>query len=152
MPVDSPIDTLIHLAAGGIGGTTGAILTCPLEVVKTRLQSSNSGFGGLPPAGRPSNPADSKLSKAPKSSSFSVRRVVIPPEIATERPFQPTMPLGGNQNVVYSSKMNSRWMAKKYNPFESSMRVATRFYMTSKKGLSPNPQAQPNLNIFQCIR
>lgn len=27
-----------------VGGTTGAILTCPLEVVKTRLQSSNSGF------------------------------------------------------------------------------------------------------------
>ena len=27
------------------GGTTGAIITCPLEVVKTRLQSSNSGFG-----------------------------------------------------------------------------------------------------------
>lgn len=28
-----------------VGGTTGAIVTCPLEVVKTRLQSSNSGFG-----------------------------------------------------------------------------------------------------------
>ena len=27
-----------------VGGTTGAIFTCPLEVVKTRLQSSNSGF------------------------------------------------------------------------------------------------------------
>jgi len=26
--------------AGGIAGTTGALLTCPLEVVKTRLQSS----------------------------------------------------------------------------------------------------------------
>ncbi|CAH1240692.1 SLC25A36 [Branchiostoma lanceolatum] len=30
----------IHLIAGGAGGTAGAILTCPLEVVKTRLQSS----------------------------------------------------------------------------------------------------------------
>jgi len=37
-------DTLIHLVAGGVGGTAGAIFTCPLEVVKTRLQSSNSGF------------------------------------------------------------------------------------------------------------
>lgn len=37
-------DTWIHLVAGGVGGTTGAIITCPLEVVKTRLQSSNSGF------------------------------------------------------------------------------------------------------------
>ncbi|XP_054242573.1 solute carrier family 25 member 36-like [Indicator indicator] len=31
---------LLHLLAGGCGGTAGAILTCPLEVVKTRLQSS----------------------------------------------------------------------------------------------------------------
>lgn len=38
-------DTWIHLVAGGVGGTAGAIVTCPLEVVKTRLQSSNSGFG-----------------------------------------------------------------------------------------------------------
>ncbi|CDQ80635.1 solute carrier family 25 member 36-A-like isoform X1 [Oncorhynchus nerka] len=34
-------DTLVHLFAGGCGGTVGAILTCPLEVVKTRLQSSH---------------------------------------------------------------------------------------------------------------
>ncbi|KAI5755400.1 hypothetical protein M8J77_016471 [Diaphorina citri] len=33
-------DSFIHLVAGGIAGTTAAIVTCPLEVVKTRLQSS----------------------------------------------------------------------------------------------------------------
>lgn len=33
-------DTLLHLFAGGCGGTVGAIVTCPLEVIKTRLQSS----------------------------------------------------------------------------------------------------------------
>ncbi|XP_043227005.1 solute carrier family 25 member 36-A-like isoform X1 [Amphibalanus amphitrite] len=37
-------DTFVHLFAGGMGGTVGAIVTCPLEVVKTRLQSSHSGF------------------------------------------------------------------------------------------------------------
>ncbi|XP_078064911.1 solute carrier family 25 member 36-A isoform X1 [Mustelus asterias] len=37
-------DPLIHLFAGGCGGTVGAILTCPLEVVKTRLQSSSVTF------------------------------------------------------------------------------------------------------------
>ncbi|XP_074030636.1 replication in mitochondria 2 isoform X2 [Leptinotarsa decemlineata] len=37
-------DTIIHLVAGGVAGTTGAIITCPLEVVKTRQQSSKSGF------------------------------------------------------------------------------------------------------------
>lgn len=43
-------DTVTHLVAGGVGGTVGAIVTCPLEVVKTRLQSSSSGFEivGLP--------------------------------------------------------------------------------------------------------
>ncbi|XP_012681645.1 solute carrier family 25 member 33 [Clupea harengus] len=33
-------DTFLHLIAGGCGGTVGAIVTCPLEVLKTRLQSS----------------------------------------------------------------------------------------------------------------
>ncbi|KAL9924744.1 replication in mitochondria 2 isoform 2-T2 [Glossina fuscipes fuscipes] len=35
-------DTLIHLVAGGTAGTVGAVVTCPLEVVKTRLQSSTA--------------------------------------------------------------------------------------------------------------
>ncbi|EFX67098.1 solute carrier family 25 member 36-A-like isoform X1 [Daphnia pulex] len=38
----SNADTFIHLFAGGVGGTVGAIVTCPLEVIKTRLQSSSS--------------------------------------------------------------------------------------------------------------
>lgn len=33
-------ETFIHLLAGGTAGTVGAIVTCPLEVIKTRLQSS----------------------------------------------------------------------------------------------------------------
>ncbi|XP_077284481.1 replication in mitochondria 2 isoform X2 [Arctopsyche grandis] len=44
-------DTAIHLLAGGVAGTAGAVVTCPLEVVKTRLQSSR-GVGG--PNARPS--------------------------------------------------------------------------------------------------
>jgi len=38
------LDTIIHLLSGGIGGTIGAIVTCPLEVVKTRQQSSLKSF------------------------------------------------------------------------------------------------------------
>uniref|UniRef100_A0A8C7A901 Uncharacterized protein n=1 Tax=Neovison vison TaxID=452646 RepID=A0A8C7A901_NEOVI len=34
-------DTLVHLFAEGCGGTEGAIWTCPMEVVKTQLQSSS---------------------------------------------------------------------------------------------------------------
>lgn len=37
----------VHLVAGGVGGTVGATLTCPLEVVKTRLQSSVPTFRPL---------------------------------------------------------------------------------------------------------
>ncbi|XP_023295153.1 mitochondrial carrier protein Rim2 isoform X1 [Lucilia cuprina] len=37
-------DTIIHLVAGGTAGTVGAVVTCPLEVVKTRLQSSTAAF------------------------------------------------------------------------------------------------------------
>lgn len=37
-------NTGVHLIAGGIGGTAGAVITCPLEVVKTRLQSSVATF------------------------------------------------------------------------------------------------------------
>ena len=36
-----------------MAGTTGAICTCPLEVVKTRLQSSNSGFDTTVAAAKP---------------------------------------------------------------------------------------------------
>ncbi|XP_078729443.1 solute carrier family 25 member 36-like [Lampetra fluviatilis] len=46
-------DARVHLFAGGCGGTLGAVLTCPLEVVKTRLQSSGSLSGlrsGVAPA------------------------------------------------------------------------------------------------------
>lgn len=31
----------VHFVAGGVGGMTGAVLTCPLDVVKTRLQSDD---------------------------------------------------------------------------------------------------------------
>ncbi|GBP28409.1 Solute carrier family 25 member 36-A [Eumeta japonica] len=41
-------DTAIHLVAGGVAGTAGAVVTCPLEVVKTRLQSSKG--VGIPPS------------------------------------------------------------------------------------------------------
>ncbi|KAF8776885.1 solute carrier family 25 member 36-A-like isoform X2 [Argiope bruennichi] len=41
----SQYHTIVHLVAGGLGGTAGAIATCPLEVVKTRLQSSVANFG-----------------------------------------------------------------------------------------------------------
>lgn len=42
---------LLHFSRDRCGGTMGAVVTCPLEVVKTRLQSSSYGYMGnaLPP-------------------------------------------------------------------------------------------------------
>lgn len=36
---EPPIKPYIHFVAGGIGGMAGCIVTCPLDLVKTRLQS-----------------------------------------------------------------------------------------------------------------
>ena len=46
-----------------MGGTAGAILTCPLEVVKTRLQSSNSGFAP------PTSSSKTASTKVPSNNS-----------------------------------------------------------------------------------
>jgi len=36
------VDVHVHFLAGGLGGSLGVLLTCPLEVVKTRLQAANN--------------------------------------------------------------------------------------------------------------
>lgn len=45
----------VHFVAGGVGGMVGAIVTCPLDVVKTRLQSDEyySAYNKLPKTGNP---------------------------------------------------------------------------------------------------
>ncbi|KAK0408125.1 hypothetical protein QR680_003787 [Steinernema hermaphroditum] len=41
-------EALMHFVGGAVGGTVGACITCPLEVVKTRLQSSRGRDGLIP--------------------------------------------------------------------------------------------------------
>ena len=38
---------ILKFLSGGVAGTVSSVVTCPLEVVKTQLQSSNVGKGGL---------------------------------------------------------------------------------------------------------
>ncbi|VDN86492.1 unnamed protein product, partial [Brugia pahangi] len=33
-------EAFVHFLGGALGGTAGTAITCPLEVVKTRLQSA----------------------------------------------------------------------------------------------------------------
>lgn len=47
----------IHFVAGGVGGMVGAVVTCPLDVVKTRLQSDayHATYNKSPKTGNPIN-------------------------------------------------------------------------------------------------
>jgi len=73
---------MVHFAAGGIGGMAGAILTCPLEVVKTRMQSSYYTEGKVNLKAQP-NLANSvsfkSLSEAARLVSHSSRYSPFPP-------------------------------------------------------------------------
>jgi hypothetical protein len=52
------------------------------------------------------------MAKSPKSSSFNVRRLVIPPEVA-DRPFQTTLPIAAKPGVVYpTNSLAGRWFAR----------------------------------------
>lgn len=70
-------EALIHFLGGAAGGTAGTALTCPLEVIKTRLQSSKHGFD--PPVtqdlgtGKPST-SNSGQGKGVSSGSNAYRR------------------------------------------------------------------------------
>ncbi|KAH7724668.1 Protein T09F3.2 [Aphelenchoides avenae] len=44
-------EALIHFVGGALGGTAGTAITCPLEVVKTRLQSSTGFHSSIPDPG-----------------------------------------------------------------------------------------------------
>lgn len=61
-------EAAIHFIGGAVGGTVGTGITCPLEVVKTRMQSSR----GLDTQSGPSTSSGSSSStKSPSSSSSS---------------------------------------------------------------------------------
>jgi len=106
-------DTIIHLVAGGMGGTAGAIITCPLEVVKTRLQATDSGFGSNPPPPSKSETLSSKKaavgSTTNTSTSGSIRNSIFHPEVARGH-MQITVPVASmHSKASISSTPTVRW-------------------------------------------
>lgn len=65
-------EALIHFVGGAVGGTAGTCITCPLEVIKTRMQSSK----GITPAG----PSTSQGSCRSGGSPPSIPRKTTPPQ------------------------------------------------------------------------
>lgn len=81
----SQYHTIVHLVAGGLGGTAGAIATCPLEVLKTRLQSSVASFGSFNSFPQPS------VSTLPRfefcnCDAYERFSPLITPEVAARQP------------------------------------------------------------------
>ncbi|KAK6014752.1 hypothetical protein OSTOST_19857 [Ostertagia ostertagi] len=65
-------EALIHFIGGAVGGTAGTCITCPLEVVKTRMQSSK----GITPVG----PCTSQGGQHSGSSPPSIPRKTTAPQ------------------------------------------------------------------------
>ncbi|CAD5218888.1 unnamed protein product [Bursaphelenchus okinawaensis] len=106
-------EALIHFIGGAIGGTFGTCITCPLEVIKTRLQSSK----------HPNRTGDgvkgSARSSMPSTSS----------ESGTTRFIRPKYPIDygaivrSNNGMVFTQPNFQR-----VNPLSSTL--ALRFYST----------------------
>jgi len=121
MGTSTTTETIIHLVAGGMGGTTGAILTCPLEVVKTRLQATDSGFGSgsKPEASNSKKPAiiGQNTTNVNSNSSGSIRNSIFHPEVARGH-MQITVPVANLHSKAASniSSNSVRWSSTTMAP------------------------------------
>lgn len=70
------INPYVHLLAGGIAGTVGAAITCPLEVIKTRLQSSVATFDFASPTNHLTASNVACINSKAKSFSFGNLMIV----------------------------------------------------------------------------
>jgi len=99
-------ETFIHLVAGGLGGTAGAIFTCPLEVVKTRLQSSNCGFD--PPSKVPSSKGPREPDSTKGASDKGAKNTKCHATLRKKPPRVDRAALGSRHSVVVNLLNASR--------------------------------------------
>lgn len=148
-------DTLIHLVAGGAGGTAGAIVTCPLEVVKTRLQGSNSGFDTrlkAPPA-EESRKAPGAPGAAKAWTGKAVHQAVYRQALGSQysvhvQLLKANRHFGSVTPILYSTHSQPcRPLQSKLSAFHdrTSAKVHTGHSMV-------HPKVRPTMGVWSCLR
>ena len=128
-----------------VAGTAGAILTCPLEVVKTRLQSSNSGFVQKNPEPAANGIASSGAATAGKAQPTA--RLVVP-DVAR---------VGGTGTVPLATQLRQQQMQQQLPQVSSQQqqgRMMLRHCATSATAVSPKapPPLPPTMGVWQCLK
>jgi len=153
-------DTLIHLVAGGVGGTSGAIVTCPLEVVKTRLQSSNSGFdtklkSSLQTSSGEESGKTVEHGKAGKWTGRVVHQAVYRPALGSQYSVNVQIlnnnwgHFGSTHPILYSTQSQPcRPIQSKLSAFQdrTSAKVHTGHSVTASTHM------RPSMGVFSCLR
>jgi len=152
-------DTLIHLVAGGVGGTAGAIMTCPLEVVKTRLQSSNSGFDTKlkPPSASSAEEARKAAETGGKAGKWTgkvVHQAVYRPVLGSHKVHVQLLNanwghFGSSNPILYSTQSQPcRPLQSKLSAFQD--RTSAKVH--TGHSLAAQTPARPSLGVISCLR
>lgn len=153
-------ETFIHLVAGGVGGTAGSIFTCPLEVVKTRLQSSNSGFDTSVTVQSFSDKSSNSKSKSSKAKNWSrIEKVTYRPAFGSQYSLNL---LNGSQGyfgsttpILYSTQSQPcRPVKSKLNSFpdRTNKSVHTTGFKNGVHTVSmPDPPVKKTLGVWACL-
>jgi len=157
-------DTVVHLVAGGVGGTTGAIFTCPLEVVKTRLQSSNSGFDNHTPLRLPDIASDSSDKTTCKTTSNTKTRQYRPvsgPALGPRQSVITNLLNGGRGNFGSSTPILYSTHAQPLRPVKTKLlsftdrtgtRVHTDTWAVRGAATQMVPPNNGRLGVLACLR
>lgn len=153
------MSNMTNTSLSRVGGTAGAILTCPLEVVKTRLQASNSGFDTkLKP------PTPAQYEAARKNAESGGKNCKWTGKVVHQAVYRPAL---GSQYSVNVQLLKANWghfgsvtpilystQSQPCRPIQSKL---SAFHdRTSAKVHTGHAQAQPrvhsNMGVVSCLR
>ncbi|CAD6192501.1 unnamed protein product [Caenorhabditis auriculariae] len=135
-------EALIHFIGGAAGGTAGTALTCPLEVVKTRMQSST----GLDTTSGPSTSQGNLSSKSGNSSSSNKKAHSV-----NATSYKPS--IGENVRLrgqIAMQRLLGGDVARLCSPFGASMGATLRAASNIAERSEP-PKQSRNFVIFRYI-